>query len=531
LGLVALVAASVGGVAPPAEAATGDVTVLGASTPSLFPTGGLVEGPDGHLWFANQNANLGELDPATNQITLHPITTSSYLYDVTVGGDGNIWFTIPTDGLGKVGRYNPTTDTYTLFSVGSSLTFPGKITTAADGTLWVLAGGPGAGRVNLNGTFGPVASGIGSAGDIIAGPDGNIWVTKANSGDAMLRIDPATGASVAFPFDSNGGVTEPNPRQMTIGPDDNIWFSYGNGPGGRGGIGRYVIATDTFTYFNNATIEENNKGLTFGPDGNLWYLRGNVTGSQANQIVRMTTTGSRTSFGATGYPTGPAPQEIVFGPADDLWAGGNNRIGRIDAGAAVDPACLPPAFTDVSTSHPFFNDICWMDQEGISTGYQPGPTYKPSAAVTRSAMSAFMYRLAGSPAFADPANPTFGDVATNNTFYTEIEWMASEGITTGTPASPKPLYKPGSPVSRGAMSAFMYRLAGSPTFSPPAPNATTFGDVNANHPFYEEIEWMADEEITTGTAASPKPLYKPAANVSRGAMSAFMHRLSPLLPS
>jgi hypothetical protein len=76
------------------------------------------------------------------------------------------------------------------------------------------------------------------------------------------------------------------------------------------------------------------------------------------------------------------------------------------------------------------------------------------------------------------------------------------------------------------MSAFMYRLAGEPAFTPPAASATTFGDVGASHPFYAEIEWMASEDITTGTAASPKPLYKPGTSVSRGAMSAFMRRLA-----
>jgi hypothetical protein len=75
-------------------------------------------------------------------------------------------------------------------------------------------------------------------------------------------------------------------------------------------------------------------------------------------------------------------------------------------------------------------------------------------------MSAFMYRLAGSPAFADPPTATFTDVATTSQFFTEIEWMADEGITTG--FQPGPTYKPGSAVSRAAMSAFMFRLADGP---------------------------------------------------------------------
>jgi subtilisin family serine protease len=200
--------------------------------------------------------------------------------------------------------------------------------------------------------------------------------------------------------------------------------------------------------------------------------------------------------------------------------------GTLSAAVQATPSEHPPTFTDVGADHPFFADIEWMAAEGISEGYQPGPTYRPGDAVSRQAMSAFMYRLAGSPAFADPASPTFGDVGTGNPFFTEIEWMAAEDITTGTAASPKPLYKPADPVSRGAMSAFMYRLAGSPGFTPPAANATTFADVSAGYQFYAQVEWMAAEQITTGTAGSPKPTYNPSGAVSRGAMSAFMHRLA-----
>jgi hypothetical protein len=245
-----------------------------------------------------------------------------------------------------------------------------------------------------------------------------------------------------------------------------------------------------------------------------------ITGYRVYRDGALVGSPSGTSFTSTGLTNGiehdyevAAVNAVGEGPRSDVVTS-----------TPVDDPCLPPAFTDVPTSNPFFADICWMAAEEISTGYQPGPTYRPSAAVSRSAMSAFMYRLAGSPAFPDPVSATFGDVSPSNTFFTEIEWMASEQITTGTAATPKPLYKPSDPVSRGAMSAFMYRLAGSPTFSDPA--QSTFGDVGTTHPFFTEIEWMASEQITTGTAATPKPLYKPASAVSRQAMSAFMHRLA-----
>ena len=120
--------------------------------------------------------------------------------------------------------------------------------------------------------------------------------------------------------------------------------------------------------------------------------------------------------------------------------------------------CDTEDFTDVSITHPFYCNIAWMNAQGISTGFLPGPTYRPGIAVSRQAMSAFLYRFAGEPTFTAPGTATFGDVSTSHPFFEEIEWMADTGISTGTPASPKPLYKPADAVSRQAMSAFLNRL-------------------------------------------------------------------------
>jgi hypothetical protein len=55
-------------------------------------------------------------------------------------------------------------------------------------------------------------------------------------------------------------------------------------------------------------------------------------------------------------------------------------------------AFAAPAFDDVPESHPFYEEIQWMNDTGISTGYEDG-TFRPGDPVTRQAMSAFMQRL------------------------------------------------------------------------------------------------------------------------------------------
>lgn len=89
-----------------------------------------------------------------------------------------------------------------------------------------------------------------------------------------------------------------------------------------------------------------------------------------------------------------------------------------------------PEFNDVPTSHPFFESIEWMSATGLSTGYPDG-TFRPSDSVSRQAMAAFLFRYVGPSPYSPPATPTFSDVPSSHPFYEEIEWLASTGVTTG----------------------------------------------------------------------------------------------------
>jgi DNA-binding beta-propeller fold protein YncE len=93
---------------------------------------------------------------------------------------------------------------------------------------------------------------------------------------------------------------------------------------------------------------------------------------------------------------------------------------------------IDPTFPDVPTTHPFYKEIEWLAAEGISEGNLDG-TYGPTTTVSRQAMSAFMYRASGEPPFGGPPAPTFSDVPTTHPFYDEIEWMARRGVSTGYP--------------------------------------------------------------------------------------------------
>ncbi|WP_410549397.1 S-layer homology domain-containing protein [Arthrobacter sp. SIMBA_036] len=154
--------------------------------------------------------------------------------------------------------------------------------------------------------------------------------------------------------------------------------------------------------------------------------------------------------------------------------------------------------------------------------------YRPLLPVARDAMAAFMYRLAGSPAFTAPQNSPFTDITPSTKFYKEITWLASTGISTGYVESDKSkTYRPGNSVGRDAMAAFMYRLDGSPAFT--APQNSPFTDVTPSTTFYKEITWLASTGISTGyTESDGSKTYRPLLPVARDAMAAFMYRFYQL---
>ena len=84
-------------------------------------------------------------------------------------------------------------------------------------------------------------------------------------------------------------------------------------------------------------------------------------------------------------------------------------------------------------------------------------------------------------------------------------------------------FSPGATVTRGEVAAFLWRMEGSPKGSP----GHQFTDVVA--PWQQDpVSWMAAQAITTGTTATT---FSPEASVTRGQVAAFLHRLAGSPPA
>lgn len=219
-----------------------------------------------------------------------------------------------------------------------------------------------------------------------------------------------------------------------------------------------------------------------------------------------------------GTPAGDVGVGVVA-DASPVWLAPDQPSTGVDA-------ALGPAFQDVPSTHPFAGDINWMAGHGITGGFAGG-NFRPTGAVARMAMAAFLYRYADSPEGENPpcATAPFTDVATSHPFCGEIEWMTDQGIAGGYPDG---TFRPAALISRQAMSAFLYRLAGSPAGEDPECLGTgepVTIDVPASHPFCGEIAWMLESGITTGY---PDGTFRPGANVTRQSMAAFIHRFDQI---
>lgn len=113
-------------------------------------------------------------------------------------------------------------------------------------------------------------------------------------------------------------------------------------------------------------------------------------------------------------------------------------------------------FKDVFKATPHQSDIGWLVEKGISTGFEDG-TFRPYSSIARCDMAAFLYRLAGSPAYepAESERVKFRDVSASTPHSNEVLWLASTGVSMGYEDG---TFRPYTSVARCDMAAFLHRF-------------------------------------------------------------------------
>jgi streptogramin lyase len=540
----------------------GAITTFEDLADPLEDPGSIALGPDGNLWVGHGPENLiGLLAKVTTAGDVVPVPIPDdvdRVGDLVTGPDGNVWFTDPAED--RVGRVTPAGVVTMFEDADGDVDQPEGIAAGPDSNVWFASSANDRiGRISPTGaitTFEDPSGQLDRPFGIAAGPGAaaDVWFTQLDV-DQVGRIQPTQVAdapvATATPGDAvvslswtapadTGGlpvtsyVVRRNGTQVHE-TADGFATSFTDQTVTNGTAYEYEVAavnargvgTPDVVAVTPRTVPGAPGGLTVTDDPDPGELRLSWTAPAANGgstvlryriyrdgVLAHTTPAAATSFTDTGRTNRRVHRYEV---AAVNLVGTGQRSTAASGAAEYDCPADEPAFEDVAESHQFYGDTCWMAEEEVSTGFPDG-TYRPSIAVSRGAMSAFMFRLAGVTGFDPPSSPTFDDVSPSHQFFDEVEWMAAEHITTGHPDG---TFRPSAAVSRGAMSAFLYRLAGSPLA--PAPATPSFEDVATGYAFYAEVEWMAAENITTGNADGT---FRPGSSVSRQSMSAFMHRLA-----
>ena len=245
----------------------------------------------------------------------------------------------------------------------------------------------------------------------------------------------------------------------------------------------------------------------------------------AYDVTRLTgglilTAGGRTSahksaFGADWTPAWGRPLESTTGTTQRFE---NGTATKVNGKVSFTPGgTRTKHFIDVPDNLTFAHEINTLADLGVIRGW-PDRTFRPQISVWRDAVIAYMYRIAGEPAYTPPRRSPFLDVDQSQPFYKEICWAHSTGLTTGWKVRGGWEFRPYQPILRDAMAAFLFRASGENLSNV---QFSGFKDVNSSLVFEKEIKWMGSTGISRGWDDGT---YRPFNQTTRAELAAFLYR-------
>ena len=273
------------------NAALNDIVKFETSgTSKTFPihTGGaspfgITLGPDNRMWFTEYSTgNVGAITTA-GVITEYPLGFSpSDAIDIVQGSDKNLWLATDFNGIVRV----TPTGQVTPFSLpdGNSAQ-PSSVALGSDGNVWFLeANGPcfqgqnftNIGKVTPTGTITEYAVGLGGNGfGIAGGPDGRIWFADPGCTGFPPRIGAINTDGSGLTYYTTGIPTFTD--TVINGGDGNLYFGTFTNQIGRITTSGVVTVWNLPSSSQFATL-----GMTIGPDNNIWFS--NNAGDQVAAI-------------------------------------------------------------------------------------------------------------------------------------------------------------------------------------------------------------------------------------------------------
>lgn len=307
------------------------------SANEVVPTGDLVFGPDGTLYWAAQPGGAGgfglrrpngELNSRIEENTFQSTTVAIDGAGLPVfGGD------TPSIGSRSYGYCNPGGTCANI-----TTTPPTDLVLGAEKALWVVAeesnevARPEVFSAGISGLIVELPAGTNPTRAAL-GPEGDLWVAARGSSkveNQIMRLTPG-GLHSSFPLPPGR-----EPQDIVLGPDGALWFT----EFGSNSIGRMTTSGEySSCRLPNAAANPRPYGITVGLEGAIWF--------------------TEKSAGAIGRLTGGncVPVISTGGGGGGSGGGGVNGGGDRGGSAAAKPALsglalTPTSFVAASTGGP-----------------------------------------------------------------------------------------------------------------------------------------------------------------------------------
>ena len=168
-------------------------------------------------------------------------------------------------------------------------------------------------------------------------------------------------------------------------------------------------------------------------------------------------------------------------------------------------------YTDVPDGAWYADAVYFCREQGLMNGTSE-TTFSPEMTISRSQLTAILWRQAGSPA---AAGAPFPDVPAGAYYATAAAWANAQGIVTGYSDG---RFAPDDPVTRAQLATILWRADGHPVVSSPA----AFADQGSIPPYaVSAAAWAQSEGIINGRDGN---LFDPDGSASRAQVAAILYR-------
>ncbi|KAA9015489.1 S-layer homology domain-containing protein [Niallia endozanthoxylica] len=173
-------------------------------------------------------------------------------------------------------------------------------------------------------------------------------------------------------------------------------------------------------------------------------------------------------------------------------------------------SALASTFTDLQEGQRFYEEMVYLEGEGIITGF-PDETFRPDEEVTRAAAAIMIGRALDLD--GKQRDTSFLDVSADQKASGYIAAAVEKGIIQGFEDN---TYRPNQTVTRGQMAIFLSRA-----FELTVESDASFKDISPSMKSYTHIKRIIAENLTQGY---PDNTFRPDAKVTRAQFSAFLAR-------